>query len=74
MQTMLKILIRNLQHDKDLLKPDSHQRYYIGFCSLYEADAEASVVSMRIRQKVKHEAIGEASRLHLRIRTLQNGR
>ena len=41
---------------------------------IYEADAEASAVSMRIRQKVKHEVSGEASRSQLRIRTLQNGR
>ena len=41
---------------------------------IYEVDAEASAVSMRIRQKVKHEASGEASHSHLRIRTLQNGR
>ena len=41
---------------------------------IYEADAEASAISMCIRQKVKHEAGGEASLSHLRIKTLQNGR
>ena len=41
---------------------------------MYEVDAEASAVSIRISQKVKHDASGEASRSNLRIRTLQNGR
>ena len=39
---------------------------------IYEADTEASEVSMRIRQKVNHDVSGEASRSHLHIRTLQN--
>ena len=39
---------------------------------IYEWDADTSAISMRIRQKLKHEASGEASRSHLC--TLQNGR
>ena len=46
----------------------------VSLVHVYEAEAEASAVSMRIRQKVKHEASGEVSRSHLRVRTLQNGR
>ena len=40
---------------------------------IYEADAEASAVSMCIRQKVKKEASDEASRLHMHMKTLENG-
>ena len=40
---------------------------------IYKADAKVSAVSMRIKQKVKHEANGEASHSHLHIRILQNG-
>ena len=47
---------------------------FLSLVHIYEADAEASALRMCIRQKVKHEVGGEASRLHLRIRTLQNGR
>ena len=43
----------------------------LSLVQIYEADAEASTVSMRIRQNVKHEASGEASCSHLSIRTLQ---